>query len=122
MTLTIWQGLRGPYPPLVAPLPQGVGHYATLVIVPNNRTYGIRFAGRHHGQISRRVALRSAFGSSVGVELEERVRRWRENDTGDQGRVSEKETPHRPSGTHRRPVRFGQRFVHAHGSGTKMFF
>jgi len=78
----------------------------------------VHFVGRHHGQISRCFALRGALGSGVGVELEERVRRRREDDTGDQGRVAKEETPHRAPGTDRRPIRFGQRFVHAHGTST----
>lgn len=54
----------------------------------------------------------------MGVELEEHVRRRRENDPGDQGRVAKTETPHGPPGTHRRTVRPGQRPVHAYRPGT----
>jgi len=55
----------------------------------------------------------------MGIELEERVRRRCKDDTGDQGRVSKAKTPHRPPGTDRRSIRFGQRFVHAHSAGTR---
>lgn len=74
--------------------------------------------GRDHGQIPGGVTLRGALRPGMGVELEEHVRRRRENDPGDQGRVAKTETPHGPSGTHRRTVRPGQRPVHAHRPGT----
>lgn len=74
--------------------------------------------GGHHGQVSCGLALRAAPGPSVGFELEERVRRRRENHTGHQGRVAKEETPHRPPGTDRRPIRFGQRLVYAHHTST----
>lgn len=58
----------------------------------------------------------------MGVELEERVRRRRENDTGDQGRVAKEKTPHGPPRTDRRSIRFGQRFVYARGTSKRWFF
>lgn len=76
-------------------------------------------SGGHYGQIPGGFALRGAPGSSVGVELEERVRRRRENYTGDQRRVAKKKAPHRPSGTDRRSIRFGPKFVYAHGTSKK---
>lgn len=94
--------------------------YYTLIQnnIDNNRACYFYCLGRHHGQIPRGFALRGAFRSSVGVELEERVRRRRENDPGDQRRVAKEETPYRPPGTDRRPIRSRQRLIHANGPST----